>query len=108
MKGMSTVRKLPAAALLAALLGGATAAQQPSGDLRRWHALALTFQGPVHTESSTPSPFADHRLDVEFRSPGGRVVVVPGYFAADGDAAETGAVAGSAWRVRFVPDEVGR
>jgi hypothetical protein len=32
---------------------------------------------------------------------------VPGYFAADGNAADTSAVAGNKWRVHFVPDQTG-
>jgi len=34
-------------------------------------------------------------------------VVVPGYYAADGDAAESAAEKGNRWRVHFVPTEVG-
>jgi hypothetical protein len=33
---------------------------------------------------------------------------VPGYFAADGDAANTSATAGNKWRVHVSPDKVGR
>jgi hypothetical protein len=32
---------------------------------------------------------------------------VPGYFAADGNAAETGATSGNRWRAHFVPDKTG-
>ncbi len=98
----------PVSSVLAVLLFVAAAtAQQPTGELRLWHGLALTFQGPAVAETSTPNPFTDYRLDVEFRAPSGRLVVIPGYFAADGNAAESGAEAGPAWRVRFAPDEVG-
>src|SRR6185436_641384 len=38
---------------------------------------------------------------------GGRKFAVPGFFAADGDAAETSAKSGHCWRVRFSPDEEG-
>jgi hypothetical protein len=37
----------------------------------------------------------------------GRVVSVPGYFAADGRAGESGATSGSQWRVHFMPDAPG-
>ena len=33
--------------------------------------------------------------------------IVPGYYAADGDAAETSATSGDKWRVHFAPDEIG-
>jgi hypothetical protein len=36
-----------------------------------------------------------------------RLVLVPGYFAADGNAAESGAAAGDRWRVHFMPDRPG-
>jgi len=77
-----------------------------SGELRQWHRLTLTFDGPEASEQGLPNPFLDYRLEVNF-SRGDRAVTVPGYFAADGDAAETGATTGSKWRVHFAPDATG-
>jgi CubicO group peptidase (beta-lactamase class C family) len=77
-----------------------------AGEPRVWHPIALTFRGPEAHEDGDPNPFRDFRLDVELRR-GERRIVVPGYFAADGDAAETGADAGDRWRAHFVPDEPG-
>ena len=57
-------------------------------------------------ETATPNPFTDYRLDVTFRN-GDTAFVVPGYYAADGNAAETGADAGNVWRVHFCPDKTG-
>jgi hypothetical protein len=37
----------------------------------------------------------------------GKTYVVPGFFAADGNAAETSATGGNQWRVHFTPDEEG-
>ena len=39
---------------------------------------------------------------------GDTTYVVPGYYAADGNAANTGAVTGSVWRVNFTPHTPGR
>ncbi len=67
----------------------------------------MTFEGPrTLDEAAGDNPFLDRRFDVTFRQ-GARELVVPGYFAADGDAAETGATAGAKWRVHFVPDSAG-
>jgi hypothetical protein len=77
-----------------------------SGELRRWHVVTLGFRGPKAREAGEPNPFRDFRLDLELRH-GERRVVVPGYFAADGDAAESGADAGDRWRAHFVPDAEG-
>jgi hypothetical protein len=80
---------------------------QVSGELRQWHVVTLTFDGPAGaTEDATPNPFLDFRLDVTFRH-GVRSFVVPGYYAADGRAADSSADAGSKWRVHFVPDATG-
>ncbi|MHC4168196.1 MAG: DUF5060 domain-containing protein, partial [Planctomycetota bacterium] len=38
----------------------------------------------------------------------GKSKVVPGHFAADGDAANTSADSGNKWRVHFAPDAVGK
>jgi len=77
-----------------------------SGELRKWHKITLTFDGPEISETSTPNPFLDFRLNVLFRQ-GDRKYLVPGYFAADGDAAQTGADSGNKWRAHFAPDATG-
>ena len=82
------------------------ASQQITGELRQWHDVVLTFEGPRADEDSDPNPFLDYRLDVTFTQ-GDKTLVMPGYFAADGDAAETGATAGDRWRVHFIPDTTG-
>ncbi len=81
-------------------------AQVVSGELKQWHNVVLTFDGPATSETADPNPFLNYRLDVTFAK-GAKSVTVPGYFAADGNAAETGATAGNKWRVHFVPDETG-
>ncbi len=77
-----------------------------SGELRRWHPITLTFDGPETSESADPNPFRDYRLTVTF-SHNEKTYEVPGYYAADGDAASTGATAGNKWRVHFTPDLTG-
>jgi CubicO group peptidase (beta-lactamase class C family) len=81
-------------------------AAEPAGELRRWRALTLDFEGPESSEDSDSNPFRDLRLDVEFVQDDRRVLV-PGYFAADGNAAQTGAARGRIWRAHFVPDAAG-
>ena len=73
---------------------------------RAWRPVTVEVQGPGTSESAEPNPFLDYRLEVTFRN-GPRVVRVPGYYAADGEAAETGASEGSVWRVHFVPEAAG-
>ncbi|HYP15608.1 MAG TPA: DUF5060 domain-containing protein, partial [Opitutus sp.] len=60
------------------------------------------------SETGTPNPFRDYRLNVTFKhAASGRSLIVPGYFAADGDAADTSATSGNKWRVHFAPDATG-
>ena len=82
-------------------------AGQVSGELKTWHKITITFEGPQTSEAATPNPFTDCRLIVTF-SQGDRQYVVPGYYAADGNAAQTGAEAGNKWRVHFAPSAEGR
>ncbi|MGD2174153.1 MAG: DUF5060 domain-containing protein, partial [Candidatus Brocadiaceae bacterium] len=77
-----------------------------SGELRPWHRVTLTFDGPRTDENAEPNPFLDYRLQVTFRQ-GDCTCVIPGFFAADGNAAETGADGGCKWRVHFCPDRAG-
>ncbi len=74
----------------------------------QWHKLGLTFNGPNTSESADPNPFMDYRLDVVFTSPAGKEYRVPGFYAADGQAGESGATAGNKWRVLFSPGELGK
>lgn len=76
-----------------------------TGDAMQWHKLTLNFEGP--TLSEQPETFLDHRLDVTFTHESGEVVKVPGFFAADGDAANTGATSGNLWQVNFNPPLTG-
>ena len=78
------------------------------GELKLWHKLTFDFEGPATSESATPNPFTDYRLDVTFTHPAsGKTFVVPGYYAADGNAAHSSADTGSRWRAHFAPEEVG-
>ena len=77
------------------------------GELKRWHAIYLIFDGPQCSETDfRPNPFLDYRLEVTFTN-GNKTFKVPGFFAADGNAAETSAISGKKWQVNFVPDEAG-
>jgi hypothetical protein len=81
-----------------------------SGELRQWHKVTLTLDGPQADESATdPNPFLDYRMTVTFAHESGAPVYnVPGYFAADGNAATTSATAGNKWRAHVSPDKTGR
>ncbi len=76
-----------------------------SGDLMQWHKVALDFSGPDLTEA--PATFTDYRLDVVFTHTDGTSLTVPGYFAGDGDAANTSSTAGTVWRAHFNPPKAG-
>ncbi len=91
-------------ALLAILLNSCEA--PGAARVMQWHKLTLSFTGPELSESE-PATFRDHRLNVTFTGPSGQQYVVPGFFAADGNAGETSAETGTVWQVRFCPDEVG-
>lgn len=79
-----------------------------TGELRKWHKVTLTFDGPQTSETAGNNPFLNYRLDVTFtHGATGKTLVVPGYFAADGNAANTSATSGNKWRAHFAPPETG-
>ncbi|HLF63450.1 MAG TPA: DUF5060 domain-containing protein [Saprospiraceae bacterium] len=80
--------------------------QEITGELKVWHNVTLTLEGPIISEQSEPNPFSDYRLQVTFAQDS-TVYKVPGYFAADGNAANTGTDTGNKWRVHFTPDRTG-
>ena len=93
------------AGLILALLGQDTYGEL-QGELKVWHKVTLTLDGPSSSEGATPNPFLDYRFNVTFTK-GAKTYKVPGYFAADGDAANTSADAGNKWHAHFAPDETG-
>ena len=83
-------------------------AQTVTGELKKWHKITIEFtDNETYTETGTPNPFLDRRLNVTFTGPSSQTYKVPGYFAADGNAAETSATSGNKFHVHFSPDEVG-
>jgi len=75
-----------------------------AGNLKKWQPVTLTFDGPDLSEES--STFRDYRMDVVFTCDN-QSFSIPGYFAADGNAANTSAAKGNKWRVIFTPNKVG-
>src|SRR5690606_4695263 len=105
-----SMMKLPATIqlLISATLMVSCAQPQPeiSGERKQWHTLTFTFNGPQTSESADVNPFTDFRLTVTF-SRHDKVYEVPGYYAGDGNAGNSGAGSGNKWRVKFVPDAEG-
>ncbi len=83
---------------------------QVTGELKQWHKVTLTLDGPfAHELDNDPNPFTDYRMDVRFEHESGSPsYLVPGYFAADGNAAQTSADAGTKWRAHLSPDKPGK
>lgn len=80
-----------------------------SGELKKWHKVTLDFKGPQASEKDEYNPFLNYRLDVTFsHKKSGKSYRVPGFFAADGNAANSSAESGNIWRVNFAPDEKGK
>lgn len=77
-----------------------------TGEFKKWHRVTITFNGPSAGENDSVNPFLDYRLNVTFRN-GDREYLIPGFYTADGNAAESGANAGNKWRVHFCPDMEG-
>jgi len=77
-----------------------------SGELKQWHKVTLKLSGPQSSEGALENPFLNYKLDVVF-SKGNTSYIVPGYFAADGNAGESSASEGKIWKVHFRPDEPG-
>ncbi|WP_299187263.1 DUF5060 domain-containing protein [uncultured Aquimarina sp.] len=100
---ISTQLKLIALCVFSAL---AVSAQDPQGELKRWHKITLSFEGPNTSESATTNPFSDYRLDVTFTN-GSLSYVVPGFYAGCSDAANSSCDAGNIWQVHFSPSQIG-
>lgn len=73
----------------------------------QWHTITLAFEGSDTSEDDTENPFLNYALSVEFEHEETKYKV-RGYYAADGNAAETGADSGNVWQARFAPDRKGK
>ncbi|MCJ8163298.1 DUF5060 domain-containing protein [Pontibacter sp. E15-1] len=92
--------------VLLLLTGRLVSAQQITGELKTWHCVTLTFDGPETSEFDTLNPFLNYRMEVTF-SDGSKTLTIPGFYAADGNAGQTGARSGNKWQVRFAPPHPG-
>lgn len=77
-----------------------------TGELKKWHTVTISFNGPEVDESDAYNPFLNYRLNVTFNNQE-KTYIIPGFFADDGNASETGATGGNIWQVRFTPDKTG-
>ncbi len=73
----------------------------------QWHKLQLSFNGPETSETDATNPFTDYRLSVTFTQ-GEKRQTIRGFYAADGNSAQTGSNTGDIWQVRFSPDTIGK
>ncbi|MEO1009949.1 MAG: DUF5060 domain-containing protein [Bacteroidota bacterium] len=80
--------------------------QKIEGELKKWHRVTISFEGNALSENDAENPFLNYRLNVTFTH-ADTEYVVPGFFAADGNASETAADSGKIWKVRFAPDRTG-
>ena len=101
---------LPLSLLLSALLSFLPGCHPGSytidGELKVWHTVTISFRGPGVSEQDSPNPFLRYRMMTEFFCEGD-TFMVPGYFAADGNASETSSEEGEVWQVRFKPNKAG-
>jgi len=105
--------KLPAVvlpALYGKRLPDGSGAVSISGELKQWHNVVLTLDGPyAHELDNKPNPFVDRHMNVLFTHVSGNPkYLVPGYFAADGNAGESSARSGTKWRAHLSPDKTGQ
>ena len=97
-------------ALISFLFMGTILAQSVAieGTLKRWHKVTLKLTGPSSSEQNSNNPFLNYRFDVTFSHPStGTSYTVPGYFAADGNAGNSGATSGNKWKAHLSPDHTG-
>jgi hypothetical protein len=81
--------------------------------LRKWHNKVILAFGNGPASETKPIYRLQYQLDdVTFTNDGflfkKKTMVIPGYYAADGDAANTGATSGQVWHCHFSPPLEGR
>jgi hypothetical protein len=82
---------------------------QITGELKQWHKVTIALDGPFAAETDeSPNPFTDLAFNVTFTHESGTPKYsIPGYFAADGSAANSSAESGTKWLAHLSPDKTG-
>jgi len=94
--------------LIAALFSMLLTSQTPSGELKRWHKISLSFDGPNTSETANPNPFSNYRLDVTFtHNASNTSYLVPGFYSGCDAPEESSCDSGNKWKVNFAPDQIG-
>jgi hypothetical protein len=81
-----------------------------TGTKKKWQFVTFNFDTSISTSEtgSSPHPFLDFRLNLKMTHIGsGAITHIPGFYAADGDAADTSADSGDKWRAMWTPDRTG-
>ncbi|OEK08819.1 hypothetical protein A8C32_00655 [Flavivirga aquatica] len=73
---------------------------------RKWDKIVLSLTLPSNVTESNTS-FRNTRMDVLFTDPSGKKIRVPGFFAADGNAANTNAKSGKIFKAYLRPYQTG-
>jgi len=68
--------------------------------------ITMSFYGPQTSEYDSVNPFLNYLLLVNFNNNGSEILI-RGFYAADGNAANTGSDSGAVWQVRFIPEVSG-
>ena len=106
-------RFFAALAICLGTLVGSSIAQDPGAEsnqspVKLLHTKTLAFSCLQTSEDAALNPFTDHRLDVTFEHvESKRKFTVRGFYAADGNAANTSATSGNVWQARFTADRIG-
>ncbi len=74
---------------------------------KQWHTVTLSFNGPETAENAANNPFLNYRLTVNFTHQD-TSYTIRGFYAADGNAAESSADKGQVWHAKFTPDRPGK
>jgi len=73
----------------------------------QWHTITISFKGPQTNEDAPDNPFLNYRLSVDFQHEETKHTI-RGFYATDGNSAESSTNSGSIWQVRFTPDKIGK
>ncbi len=77
------------------------------GTMQKWDKITLDFTVPGVELNESANTFRNRRMDVLFTDPNGNSLRVPGFFAANGNAANSGATTGNIYRAFLRPNVTG-
>lgn len=106
MKRRTILILISAISIISMMQSGCSPKKINIAETKKNETITLSFYGPQTSEHDSVNPFLNYLLLVEFNN-NGSGTMIRGFYAADGNSANSGSDSGDVWQVRYIPEVTG-